>query len=89
MKMPLRGAPAGWCEGTNLERAAAPGSAAPGTLQEGGWAGGLPSTGGLLPGSDPAGSSSARLGSQTETQRERYSELASVSSAAIGHVLLD
>lgn len=60
------GSPAGPYEGTNLEMVAAPGPAAPGRLQEGGWAGGLPGTAGRWPKMDPAGSSSAPLSLQRE-----------------------
>lgn len=62
----------GQYEGTNLETVAAPGSAAPERLQEEGWAGGLPGTAGLWPESDPAGSSSDRL--KTETGHHFVSE---------------
>lgn len=47
---------------------AAPWSAAPERLQEEGWAGGLPGTAGLWPESDPAGSSSDRLKTETGHQ---------------------
>lgn len=57
----------GQYDGTNLEKQAAPGSAAPERLQEAGWAGGLPDTAGLWTESDPAGSSSDQLSLHEKT----------------------
>lgn len=69
------GSPAGPYEGTNLEMVAAPGPAAPGRLQEGGWAGGLPGTAGRWPKMDPAGSSSAPLSLPRERDTHTHSFL--------------